>query len=697
MNEETTMTTVEYANADQTTVLGTCHHDCPDSCGWQVTVQQGVAVKMRGNPAHPFSQGELCPKVNRFLDRVYSPDRILYPMRRVGPKGSGQFARTSWNDALAEIAERTHHAIAAHGGQTVFGWNDAGNQGLLQMSSTDRRLFAKIGASQMTGSVCGMTSRYGAASTNGSGKSIDPMDLRYSKFIILWGTNTKLTNRHLWPIIEAARADGAEVVLVDPMRTATAEAVDCFIQPLPGTDAAMALAMMHVIIRDNLVDHDYVANYTLGYDELVAHVATMTPEWAAGICGIDASTIESLARRFATASPAVIRTLIGAEHHENGAMLFRTLTCLPLLTGAWRERGGGYCRSVGTWSGVDINDSVLSVPSLSDGKPRRGINQSLLGAALTDATMNPPITSLFVWCGNPLVTLPNSEQLRRGLERDDLFTVVHEQFLTDTARYADIVLPATTQIEHRDVVPAWGHLYIGWNEKAIEPLGESVRTSELWRQIAAAMGYTEPELYVTDDELIGQALATVDIDALRRDGFVRLNLPEDLRPFAEGGFETPSGKGEFVSASLAAEGHPSLPTFMPPRESPHGDSDLYARYPLVLFTPKVHTRFLNSSYSQLPKHGPLEGEPFLWLDEMDAKARGIADGQMCRVFNDRASIEVPARITDKLRPGLVAVPFGWWMSQHGDGKSANSLTNDTLADWGGGVAYLDTLVEVALA
>jgi anaerobic selenocysteine-containing dehydrogenase len=676
-------------------VLGTCHHDCPDSCGWEVTVEDGTAVKLRGNPDHPYSAGELCPKVNRFLDRVYSPDRILYPMRRTGAKGSGAFARISWDEALAQIAERTHAAVALHGGQTVMPWNDAGTQGLLQMSSTDRRLFAKIGSSQMVGSVCGMTSRFGAAATNGSGKSIDPMDLRFSKYIILWGTNTKLTNRHLWPFIEQARSNGARVVVIDPMRTATAESADWFVQPLPGTDAAMALAMMHVIIRDDLVERDYVAQYTHGYDELVEHVAATTPEWAAGVCGIEADTIEQLAREFATASPAVIRALIGAEHHENGAMLFRTLTCLPLLTGAWRERGGGYCRSVGTWSGVDIDDSVFTVPSLASGKPRREINQSLLGRALTDEAAGPPITVLFAWCGNPLVTMPNSEQLRRGLERDDLFTVVHEQFLTDTAKYADIVLPATTQIEHRDVVPSWGHMYIGWNEKAIEPLGESVRTSELWRMVARAMGFTEPELFATDDELIAAAMPGVDMNTLQRDGFVRLNLPEDLRPFAEGGFGTPSGKGEFVSATLAAEGHPALPTFLPPRESPLGDPELFARFPLVLFTPKIHTRFLNSSYSQLPKHGPLEGEPFVWLDAVDAAARGITEDMPVRVFNDRASLILPARITHKLRPGLVAVPFGWWTSQHADGKSANALTNDTLADWGGGVAYLDTLVEVA--
>jgi anaerobic selenocysteine-containing dehydrogenase len=675
-------------------VLGTCHHDCPDSCGWEATVQDGVAVKLRGNAAHPFSQGELCPKVTKFLDRVYSPDRVLHPMRRVGPKGSGQFERISWEDALAEIAARVTHDVAKRGGQAIYPWNDAGTQGLLHMSSLDRRLFAKLGSSRMTGSVCGMTSRYGAAATNGNGQGIDPMDLRFSKLIILWGTNTKLTNRHLWPTIDAARANGCEVVVVDPMRTATADAADWFVQPLPGTDAAMALAMMHVIIRDGLVDDEYVRSYTTGYDELVAHVATMTPDWAADICGIEASVIERLARTFATTKPAVIRTLIGAEHHENGAMLFRTLTCLPLLTGAWRERGGGYCRSVGTYSGVDIDESVFTVPSLDAGTPRREINQSLLGRALTDPAMDPPITTLFVWAGNPLVTLPNSELTRRGLERDDLFTVVHEQFLTDTARYADIVLPATTQLEHRDVVPAWGHLYIGWNEQAIEPLGESVRTTELWRLVAKAIGFTEPELFTSDDDLIAAAMPSVDMETLQRDGFVRLNLPEDLRPFATGNFATASGKAEFMSASLAADGHPPLPTFLPPRESPRGDSVLFAKFPLVLFTPKVHTRFLNSSYSPLPKHGPLEGEPFVWLDAADADARGIGDGQMVQVSNDRGSLALPARITDKLRPGLVAVPFGWWRSQHTDGKSANTLTNDTLADWGGGVAYLDTLVEV---
>jgi anaerobic selenocysteine-containing dehydrogenase len=679
-------------------VHGTCHHDCPDSCGWEVTVEDGRAVKMRGRADHPFSQGELCPKVNRFLDRVYSPDRILHPLRRVGAKGEGTFEPISWDDALGEIAQRLHAVIAEHGPEAVLPFSDAGNQSLLSVMGLDGRFFHHLGASRLTRAICGPTVGHGVRMTNGSGLGLDPLELRHSRLILVWGTNTKLTNRHLWPTIEAARAAGAKVVAIDPIRTVTADAADEFIQPLPGTDIALMLAMMHVLIRDGLVDTEWVAAHTIGFDELAAHVADWTPARAGSICGLDPDVVERLARDFGTIRPAAIRTLIGAEHHENGAMFYRTLAVLPALVGAWADRGGGLSRSVGSYQDAVIDEAALERPDLLAGRSPRTINMSRLGEALTDPSLDPPVAAMLVWNSNPLVVVPNAELTRRGLARDDLFTVVHEQFLTDTARYADVVLPATTQIESTDVVPAWGHLWLGWNEAAIEPVGESCSNTELFRRLAGAMGLTEPALFDDDETLLAQALgAKVDLDELRRVGWLRVPYPEDGRPWGAGVFPTPSGKVELVSETLAAMGQPALPTFVPPREGPHGDADLAARYPLQLLTPKHHSRFLNSSYSPLPKHGPAEGAPFVELDAGDAEQRGLADGDRARVWNDRASLELPVRVSGRLRPGVVAVPFGWWGTQHDDGRTANSLTNDTLTEWGGGVAYSDTLVEVAPA
>ena len=697
------------------TVNGTCHHDCPDSCGWTVTVEDTsdttaggspVAVKLRGNPDHPYSAGELCPKVNRFLDRVYSPDRVLHPLRRVGPKGAGAFERITWDDALGEIARRLHEVIAEHGAEAVLPFSDAGNQSLLSMMGVNGRFFAHMGASKLERAICGPTVGHGMRMTNGSGRGMDALELEHSQLIILWATNTRLTNRHLWPTIERARARGARVVVIDPIRTTTADAIDesigdRFIQPLPGTDIAMMLAMMHVIIRNGLTDDAWIAAHTVGFDELSEAVADWTPDRAAAATGVDAEAIEQLAVDYATIRPAGIRTLIGAEHHENGAMFHRTLACLPLLTGAWAERGGGIAKSVGSYTEGHIDGLALLRPDLerADGRPEpRTLNMSHLGRILTTPhageTTGPGVHAIINWNCNPLVTVPEAELVRRGMERDDLFTVVHEQFVTDTARYADIVLPAASQIESDDVVLPWGHLWIGWNAAAIDPPGEACSNTEMFRRLGRAMGYTEPSLFDDDDTLLRAALPGIDHDELRDVGWVRAPYPDDGRPFGDGRFDTPDGRAHLASDQLERMGQPRVPVYVPPREGPSGDIDLLADYPLQLLTPKHHTRFLNSGYSDLPKHGPPEGGPFVELVADDAASRGLVDGARARVWNDRASVEVPVRITERLRPGVVAIPFGWWSRHHPDGRIANSLTNDTLTEWGGGVAYSDTLVQV---
>ena len=732
------------------TVDGACHHDCPDTCGWTVTVEEparrdpavarpddappadpgtadagsagpstaptpSIAVRLRGNPDHPFSAGELCPKVNRFLDRVYSPDRLTVPLRRVGPKGSGEFEPVSWDDALAEIARNLHRVIDAHGPEAVLPYSDAGNQSLLSMFGSGGRFFNHLGATRLVRAICGVTVGAGTSMTMGSGASLEATEMVHSKLIVLWGTNTRLTNRHLWPTIERARRDNdARIVVIDPIRTLTADAVDpgrgdLFVQPLPGTDIAMMLAMMNVIIGRGLTDDEWIADHTLGFDELREAVADWTPERAAAVTGVDAEVIESLAVDVATTRPTAIRTLIGPEHHENGAMFFRTLTCLPALTGAWRDRGGGFSRSVGHWTESQIDMTALTRPDLvttvdGDGRPSfpRQVNMSRLGTVLdgTDDDLGdgPGIHALIVWNCNPLVTTPNADLIERGLRRDDLFTVVHEQFLTDTARHADIVLPATTQIEADDVVFPWGHLWVSWNEAAIEPVGESCSNTELFRRLSAAMGFDEPALFADDETLMRDALPTIDLDELRAARWLRAPYPDDGRPYGDPDGATPiptaSGRVEFASDQLERMGQPRVPTFVAPTEGPAGDADLHRRLPLQLLTPKHHPRFLNSGYPQLPKHGPKEGAPFVEMSAHDAEARGLHDGEVVEVFNDRASMRLELRIGGRVRPGVVAVPFGWWREHHLDGKIANSLTNDTLTDWGGGVAYSDTLVEV---
>ncbi len=704
-------TTATYAGPMATrTVNGTCHHDCPDSCGWTVTVDDTdattpIAVKLRGNPAHPYSAGELCPKVNRFLDRVYSPDRLLYPLRRVGPKGSGEFERVDWDDALAAIARNLHRVIETYGAEAVLPFSDAGNQSMLAMMGLSGRFFGHMGATKLIRAICGPTVGAAMAMTNGTGRGLDPEQLAHSDLILLWGTNTKLTNRHLWPTIERARERGARLVVIDPIRTVTAEAIDPdrgdrFVQPLPGTDISMMLAMMHVIIRDGLTNDEWIAAHTAGYDELRAAVAEWTPERASDACGVPAAVIGRLAHDYATTPNAAIRTLIGAEHHENGAMFFRTMACLPALTGAWAHRGGGIAKSVGSYTESQIDEARLFRPDLDRGDPRT-LNMSRLGEILTSPTAGEPtgpgIHAFVNWNCNPLVTVPNADAIRRGLARDDLYTVVHEQFMTDTAKYADIVLPATTQIESDDIVFSWGSLWTAYNRAAIAPVGESCSNTELFRRLAGAMGYTEPALFDDDETLMRESLPTIDLDELRSKEWLRAPYPDDGRPFGDGEFDTPSGRVHLASDDLVAIGQPRVPTYVPPNESPGGDPELSARYPLQLLTPKHHTRFLNSGYSHLPKHGPAEGGPFVELDADDARARGLADGALARVWNDRASLDVPVRISGRLRPGVVAIPWGWWTAHHPDGNVANMLTNDTLTEWGGGVAYSDTLVQVSAA
>jgi anaerobic selenocysteine-containing dehydrogenase len=680
------------------TVTGVCPHDCPDACGWVVTVEDHpsgpVPIKLRGNPEHPYSQGELCPKVNRFLDRVLSPDRILHPLRRTGPKGTGAFEQISWHEALSEIATKWQHIIETQGPAALASFGSAGNQGSLSIEFPNR-LLAALGTSEQVGSVCGATA-HAVQLTYGTAETDDPTEIRFAKVILLWGTNTKLTNRHLWPFIEEAKANGAKVIVLDPVRTMTAEAADQFIQPLPGTDVALMLSMMHVLIRDNHIDHEYVGTHTTGFDELAAHVSAWTPAKAAEICGITVEEIEQLALVYATGGPAFIRTMIGPEHSEHGATFFRTLAMLPLLIGAWKHRGGGISRSVGTYA---KNLSSLERPELQDGKERRPLQMVELGKWLNDESLAPQVASIIVWGANPLVTIPDTEAIKRGFLREDLFTVVHEQFLTDTAMYADIILPATTQVEQIEVNPSWGSPHINYNNPAIDPMGESVSNTELFRRLATALGLTDTRLHTSDAELVdelfaspGPRLAGVTADHLRAEGTIRIDV--EPQRFQHGGFGTASGKAKFASSALEAAGMGRLPSWIAPHEGAHGDRNAAERFPFMVLTPKTHTRFLNSSYSQLPGHRDREGGPYIKLCAADAEALGVVEGDNATAYNDRGTVTAPVRITNRVRPGLVIVPFAWSAADHPYGGVANSLTNPTLTNWGGGVAYNDTRVAI---
>jgi len=682
-------------------VRGACPHDCPDTCAWQITIANGIALSLAGDPDHPFTQGGLCAKVNHYLDRVYGAERVLHPMRRVGLKGAGGFERVSWDAALDDIAARFQQIIAHDGPTAILPYSYMGTQGFIQNGVMDRRFFARLGATRLERAICGSTGGSGVGMTNGNDQGMLPVDVVHSRFIILWGTNTVVTNLHLWPFIRQAQANGATVVVIDPLKTRTAAAADWHIRPLPGTDAALALGMMHVIVAEGLYDADYVEQHTIGFDQLRERLADYPPARVATLTGLDADEIVRLARAYATTPPATIGTLIGMEHHANGAMIFRTITCLPALIGAYRNRGGGKIGSPYAFHWHAINADAIFGRVPEDARIR-SINMVQLGRALNDQSLAPPIRALLVYNSNPAAIAPNQQRVLQGLRREDLFTVVHEQFLTDTAAYADYVLPATTQVEQFDLMWSWGHTYIALNQPAIAPLGEAVPNSELFRRLAARMGFDEPAFRESDEAMIHAALDSdhpylqgITFERLARDGWAPLSVPEDWQPFAEGGFPTASGKCEFYAEGLMAQGIDPLPTYIPARESPAGDPALAARYPLALMTAKSALHFLNSSYANLPRNLNAEREPLLDMHPDDGAARGIADGDRVQVSNDRGSVELRVRIGDRVRPGLVAMPSGWWASRSPGGASANTLTADGLSDVGGGGDFHDTLVEVA--
>lgn len=666
-------------------VLGACHHDCPDTCAWEVTVVDGVATRLQGSASHPFTAGTLCPKVNRFLDRVYHPDRLLSPMRRTGPKGSGAFEPIGWDEAIAEVAGRMRGLIDAGRPESILQFSFAGTQGLIQMGVALDRLFDVIGASDIRRDLCGATSWHGAASVLGTPYGIDPESLRHSRTIVLWGTNTRITNRHLWPVIEQARAAGALVVVIDPVRTDTAKAADVHLQVRPGSDVALVLGLLHVLDRDGLLDEQWLADATRGWPELQASARPWDPERAALATGLPAERITWLAERMATQGPTGIRTLIGAEHRFNGEEIVRGVTMLAAALGSWREVGGGLARSTQTWQ-----LSALAMPRRRSG--RRAFNMARLGEMLApESPLDPAIELLFVHNSNPAVILPDQNRVLAGLAREGLFTVVVEQFMTDTAAYADVVLPATSQVEHLDLSHSWGHLYLALNQPAIAPLGQCRPNSQIARDLAAALGLDDDLLRQGDEELIRGLLSSghpflegITYERLAEEGWARLAVPQGARPHVD-----------------PMPGIPNAPMRLgtlehrPGQETLDGASPLRERYPLALISRKQHPKFLNANYGGFTEHQPSAGGPHLQIHPVDAAARGIEDGGMVRVGNDRGEVTVRAEISQDVQPGLVAMPFGWWNRSTPQGRAVNALTNPALADDDRGSAYFhDTLVEV---
>jgi molybdopterin guanine dinucleotide-containing S/N-oxide reductase-like protein len=732
-------------------VHAACPHDCPDACGVLITVDQGRAVKIQGDPTHPVTRGFLCAKVAKYLDRVYSPERVLYPMRRVGPKGTDRVARTflseqakelasgskerpsdknvrpkrseiwqriTWDEALDEIASKFKSIASQFGSESILPYSYGGTLGKLNCESMDRRFLHRLGASQLARNICSEAGGEAVKSVYGVKLGTEPEQFRHSKYIIAWAANIHGNNVHLWPFIEEARRNGAKLVVIDPYRTRTAACADWHIPINPGTDVALALGMMHVIINENLYDADYVSKYTDGLEELRAKVQEYPPEKVAVWTGMSAADVQKLAREYATIRPAVIRMNYGIQRSQNGGMASRAVAMLPCITGSWKEIGGGF--QLSTSGAYSLNNDALQRPDLmqkSHGREARTINMVELGKALNEVN-DPPVKALFVYNSNPAAVCPNHNEVVRGLLRPDLFTVVHEQFFTDTTDYADIVLPATTFFEHKELQSAYGHYFLQVSNQALEPLGECRSNVEVFRALAHRMGFEDECFNDSVEDMMDQAMDSpnpwlkgITRERLEKEGHVRLNFsprssaPPDGRgrpspqqheefflPFANGNFRTPSGKALLYNEELKKQGLDPVAEFVPPDESRHTASA--KAFPLELLARKADN-FLNSTFTNLPGLQSLEEVGLLEMSSKDAAARGIQDGDTVRVFNKRGEIELKAKVDGKVSPGVVAAKLNWAKLTPGN-RNINVLTSEKLTDMGNSATFYSVLVEVEL-
>nr|WP_320133802.1 molybdopterin oxidoreductase family protein [uncultured Holophaga sp.] len=661
--------------------FGACPHDCPDTCALCVHVEGGRVIRVTGAPDHPLTQGAPCPKVGRYAERLQHPERLLHPMKRIGAKGEGRFERISWDEALDLAAARIRE-VAARDPQAILPYHYAGTMGLVQGHSMSARFFHRLGASGLHQTICAEAGFTALKATYGSGVGMHGRFFAESRLILLWGTNPAHSGLHLWMRIKEARRQGARVVVIDPVKTASAEWADLHLQLCPGTDGALALALIHVLIRENLLDQDYITRHTSGFEALKTRAATWTPERAAGICGLDAAAIESLAREYGTTRPAAIRLNYGMQRTRNGGQAARAICCLPSLVGAWRHRAGGLLLSSSGFFPVDT--AALTHPELQT-EPTRQVNMSLLGQALGDPLH--PINLLFVYNSNPAVVAPDSRSVLRGLAREDLFTVVLEHFQTDTADYADLLLPATMQMEHLDIHKAYGHTCLAVNLPAVLPPGETLPNTEVFRRLAGRLGYTEPCFRETDAEIAQQAFhwegTGTDWETLKRTGWAPLPLPE--APFAEGGFPTADGRCQFHAGELARQGHDPLPDWTPPEPDP--------AHPFILIS-APHRDFLNSTFANLPSCQPPAGVPTLEIHPSDAQHLGIYGEQWVQVSSPQGELRLRAVPSPRVRPGVLLAPSLWWRKRSPDGKGINELTSQALTDLGEGPTFYDCRVEL---
>jgi len=672
-------------------VRGACPHDCPDACALLTTVENGVATKVQGNPEHRHTDGVLCTKVSRYTERTYHPERILHPLRRVGAKGSGRFERVTWDEALADIAQRLR-AIAAVDPQAILPYSYCGTMGLVQGDSMAMRFFNRLGASLLDRTICSTAGVEGLVQTIGAKVGMKVEFFAESRLILIWGSNSITSNLHFWRIAQAAKRAGAKLVCIDPRRTETAEKCHEHVQLRPGTDAALALAMMHELIVNDWLDHDYIAQHTVGWDGLRERALRWSPERAGEVCGVPAEQIRSLARDYATMKPAAIRLNYGMQRVHGGGNAARAVACLPALTGAWRHRAGGML--LGASGFFPVDRPALQRPDLLAGRKPRTINMVAIGDALarpSSEQFGPRLQALVVYNSNPVAVAPDSSKVVAGFAREDLFTVVLEHFQTDTADYADYILPATTQLEHWDIHLSYGHTDVTLNRPAIAPVGESKPNTQVFRELARHMGFDEPEFREDDVSLCRLAYGSkVDFEELLARGFSTLPIPD--APFAEGRFLTPSGKCEFFSERLARQGLDGVPDHVPNYEAAGSSS----RYPLAMISPPARN-FLNSSFVNVRSLRDIEGEPLLEIDAADAAARGIESGAVVRVFNDRGEYRCRAEVSQRARPGVVNGLGVWWRKLGLDGTNVNQLTSQKLTDLGRGPVFYDCLVEVELA
>ncbi len=698
---------------------GGCPHDCPDTCSMVFEVEDGKLVGVRGNPEHPMTRGGLCVKLRDYEKRHYHPERLLYPMRRTGPKGSASFERISWEEALDAIENRWRAIIDQYGAQAIAPYSYLGHQGLVHGLNGGDAFFNRLGATVMERTFCGEGSATAWLMTYGPSGGLDPESFRHARYIVIWACNSVSTNLHHWHIVKDAQKSGAKVVVIDAYASRTAKEADWHIAPRPGTDGALAMALINVLCAEGLVDRDYVDNYTVGFDELAERAADRTPEWAAEITGVPAEEIRRLAREYAATQPAAMRIGVALERHHGGGQTIRAVCCLPALTGAWRHVGGGIL-AMPVWEHPYDFQAICRPDWIPSGT--RVVNNLQLGRLLTgEIPLDPPIKSLMCWNSNPVTQAPEGDRIVAGLEREDLFLVVAEHFVTDVAAYADILLPASMGAEMEDIILSWGHNYLTYNAKCVESPGEAVPNREIFRRLAARMGFDEPEFQWSDAECLehfvdwaSPACAGFDLTHLREHGFARLALggADERAPHREGAFPTPSGKCEFKS-SIAAGGNfvappfrqmyehlqgaeplDALPDYVPSRESPASNPALARRYPLNIVSPKSHG-FLNSCYANMTQKIRGQGEQFVMVSPADAAARGITEGDVVRVFNDRGAFEAVAQITADVNPGVVVATLGYWRQLNRG--TVNVVSSAEFANMGHAPSFSDNLVEVQKA